>query len=83
LAEAGVAPYSSGSHKYNNWDNLSSYRRLGGMDNKLVVDDGVVFLREYELVKIRDGARSLLPAFADTGWGMSRLISNVDNFIVR
>nr|BAD19706.1 hypothetical protein [Oryza sativa Japonica Group]BAD19710.1 hypothetical protein [Oryza sativa Japonica Group] len=46
------------------------------MDNQLVVDDGVVFLLEYELIEIRDGARSLLLASIGTGWGMSRLISD-------
>ncbi len=59
LTEAGVALYSSGSHKYNIWDNLSSCRRLGGIDNQHVVDDRVVFLLKYELIEIRDGARSL------------------------
>jgi hypothetical protein len=48
------------------------------LDNQLVVDDMVVFLLEYELIEIKDGTRSLLPVFVDTGWGMSRLISNVD-----
>ena len=48
------------------------------MDNQLAIDDKVVFLLEYEPVEIRDGARSLLPASVGIGWGMSRLISNVD-----
>jgi hypothetical protein len=48
------------------------------MDNQLIVDDRVVFLLEYELVEIRDGTRSLLPASVGTRLGMSRLISDVD-----
>jgi hypothetical protein len=37
------------------------------MDHQLVVDDRVVFLLEYELVEIRDDARSLLSVSAGTG----------------
>jgi hypothetical protein len=70
--------YSSKSHKYNIWDNLSSCHRLGGIDNQHIVDNRVVFLLECELIEIRDGARSLLPAFACIILGLSRLISDVD-----
>jgi hypothetical protein len=48
------------------------------MDNQHVVDDRVVFLLEYELVEIRDGARSLLSASVGTILGSSRLISDID-----
>ena len=48
------------------------------MDNQHVVDDKIVFLFEYELIDIRDGARSLLSASAGTILGMSRLISDVN-----
>ena len=50
------------------------------MDNQPVVDDSVVFLLKHELVEIRDDARSLLPASVGTGWGMSRLISDIDSW---
>ena len=60
FSEADVALYSSESHKYNNWDNLSSCRRFGDMDHQHVVDDRVVFLLEYERVEITDGTRSPL-----------------------
>jgi hypothetical protein len=76
LAKAGVALYLSESHKYNNWDNLSSCRWLGGIDNQHVVVDRVVFLLKYELVEIRDGARSLLSASVGTRLGLSKLITD-------
>ena len=63
---------------YNIWDNLSSCHQLGGIDNQHVVDDKVVFLLEYELIKIGDGARSLLSASAGTIRGLSRLMPDVD-----
>ena len=82
LAEAGVTLYSSGSHKYNIWDNPSRCRRLGGIDNQHIVDDRIVFLLEYELGEIRDGARSLLSASAGTRQGLFRLISDIDVWLV-
>ena len=78
VGQSRYCSYSSESHKYNIWDNLSNRRRLSGMDNQLVVDDRVVFLLEYELGEIRDSTRSLLLASADTILGLSRLISDVD-----
>ena len=82
LAEAGVALYSSESHKYNIWDNLSSYRRLGRIDNRHVVNDRVVFLLEYEHVEIRYSTRSLMSASVGTRLGLFRLISDVNVWLV-
>ncbi len=51
-------------------------------DNQHVVDDRVVFLLKYELVEIKDGARSLLLDSAGARLGLSRLISDVDVWLV-
>ncbi len=70
--------YSYESHKYNLWDNLSTCRQLSGIENQLIVEDRVVFLLEYEFVEIRDSARFLLLASVSSGWGMSRLIFDIN-----